>query len=59
MNTESEANIGVRDLGWVAENVDGETADGREEELDVSASDELGEGTASNFEKGAAEGSLV
>jgi hypothetical protein len=41
VNTQREATVGIRHLRWVAEDVDCETADRGQEDLDVGTSDQL------------------
>src|SRR5690606_7722076 len=59
MNTKGQSDIGIRDLGRVAEDVDGEPADGWKEEFDISTGDKFGKRTASDFEKGTAQVALL
>jgi len=51
VNTKSESGAGIGHLCWVTEDVDGQTADGWEEELDIVTGDELWVGTTSLLEQ--------
>lgn len=59
VNTECQADIRVRHLCWVAEDVYGKTTNGREEELDVVARNQLGVRAASLLEQCSTECPLV
>lgn len=55
VNSAGAGEVLVAQLGRVAENVDGNAANGREENVEVGAGDELGEHAASLLEQAAAE----
>lgn len=59
VNTQSETNVRVRHLGWVAEDVYSQATNRRHEELDVVSSNQLGIGSTSLLEQCPAKSSLV
>ena len=59
VDAESELGVWIRHLCWVAEDVDGQTANRRQEELDVMTSNEFGIGSTSLLKQCPAQSSLV
>jgi hypothetical protein len=59
VDAEGEANVWIGHLCGVAEDVDGQAADGRQEKFDIVTGDEFGVGATGFFEQGSPERALV